>query len=76
MSSTTLVSSKRSAGAAGMEVSTEGSKRRRLRGGPRKPMGLHKAQNGIYAAEKLSDSFSVSHVVNLLIRSECTIHTY
>jgi len=27
-------------------------------------------QNGIYAAEKFSDSFSIGHVLNLLVESE------
>ena len=31
-------------------------------------------QNGIYAAEKFSDSFSVSHVLNLLIESEYVVY--
>jgi sulfur transfer complex TusBCD TusB component (DsrH family) len=33
-----------------------------------------KVQNGIYAAEKFSDSFSISHVVNLLVRGEYDLH--
>jgi hypothetical protein len=34
-----------------------------------------KVQNGIYAAEKFSDLFSISHVVNLLVRGEYVLHT-
>jgi hypothetical protein len=33
-----------------------------------------KVQNGIYAAEKFSDLFSISHVVNLLVRGEYDLH--
>ena len=31
-------------------------------------------QDGIYAAEKFSDSFFISHVINLLVAGEYFIH--
>ena len=67
------MSSKRSASAAGMKVSVEisGSKRQRVQKNPTKTVADTLAiQNGTYAAEKLSDSFCISHVLNLLIKSE------
>ena len=69
----TLVSSKRSANAAGMEASAEtgGNKRQRVQKDSVKTATQTLAvQNGIYAAEKFSDSLSVSHVLNLLVESE------
>jgi hypothetical protein len=75
ISSVTLVSPrKRSASAAGMDVSatTSGSKRQRMEAinKARLPLAI---QNGIYAGEKFSDSFSISHVLNLLVESEYVI---
>ena len=73
VSSVTLISSKRSASAAGIEASTgtSGSKRQRIRKDTtRKTTQTLADQNGIYAAEKYSDSFSISHVLNLLVESE------
>jgi len=68
----TLVSSKRSASAAGMEAGAEtsGSKRQRVQKDSKKAVQSLAVQNGIYAAEKFSDSFSISHVLNLLVESE------
>jgi len=70
VSSATLVSSKRSASAAGVDggAKTSGSKRQRVR-----KMDTTQSlaeQAATYAAEKFSDSFSVSHVLNLLVRCE------
>lgn len=74
VSSATLVSSKRSASTAEMDANIEissGSKRQRIRRPPTKAANEALAdQNGIYAAEKFSDSLSISHVVNLLVQSE------
>ena len=73
ISSATLVSSKRSAGAAGMDTSgvASGSKRRRVEETIVKNTTSELAvQNGIYAAEKFSDPFAISHVLNLLVESE------
>jgi len=56
-----------------MKTSAEasGSKRKRTQKGPAKTTTQTLAvQNGMYAAERLSDSFFISHVLNLLIRSE------
>ena len=67
------MSSKRSASAAGMKVGAEtsSSKRQRVQKNPTKTVADTLAiQNGTYAAEKLSDSFCISHVLNLLIKSE------
>ena len=72
VSSATLVS-KRSASAAGMDsgTATSGSKRRRVqKNSTREVTQSLAAQAGTYAAEKLSDSFSVSHVLNLLVLGE------
>ncbi|KAF9645198.1 hypothetical protein BDM02DRAFT_687172 [Thelephora ganbajun] len=69
----TLVSSKRTTSAAGMEASAEisGSKRQRIQKVSTK-MATQTlvVQNGIYAAEKFSDSLSISHVLNLLAQSD------
>jgi len=53
---------------AGVEIS--GSKRQRVQKDSRKTTQPLAVQNGIYAAEKFSDSFSISHVLNLLVESE------
>ena len=70
----TLISSKRTASAAGMEASAEtssGSKRKRMQKGTMRPVAQTLAdQNGVCAADKFSDSSSISHVVNLLVESE------
>ena len=73
ISSATLVSSKRSAGAAGMEASADtlGSKRQRGQKAAFKTATKALAfQDGVYTTEKFSDSFSISHVLNLLVESE------
>ena len=78
MSSTTLVSSKRSASVAGMDASggTSSNKRQRARKNTtKKTTETLAVQNGIYAAEKFSDSFSISHVLNLLVESEYVVRT-
>ena len=72
ISSVTLVSSKRSASVAGMDASggTSSNKRQRVQKNTmKKATETLAVQNGIYAAEKFSDSFSISHVLNLLIES-------
>ncbi|KAF9647703.1 hypothetical protein BDM02DRAFT_3270005 [Thelephora ganbajun] len=73
VSSATLVSTKRSASAAGMEAGTEipSSKRQRVQDSIKAATQALAAQNGIYAAEKFSDSFSISHVLNLLVENDC-----
>jgi hypothetical protein len=53
-------------------VVASGSKRQRTETINRATMSLA-AQNGIYAGEKFSDSFSISHVLNLLVESEHVI---
>jgi len=56
-----------------MKTSAEasGNKRQRMQKGPAKTTTQTLAvQNGMYAAERLSDSFVISHVLNLLITSE------
>jgi len=66
ISSATLVSSKRSASVAGMEASsgTSSNKRKRVqKNTAKKATETLTVQNGIYATEKFSDSFSISHVV-------------
>ena len=62
-----------------MKASAEisGGKRQRVQKNPAKTVADTLAiQNGTYAAEKLSDSFCISHVLNLLIKSEnhCARH--
>ena len=77
-SSVTLVSSKRSASVAGMGASgeTSGNKRQRIqKNTTKKATETLAVQNGIYAAEKISDSFSISHVLNLLVESEYVVYT-
>ena len=72
-SSETMVSLKRSVGAAGMEASEviSGSKRQRTeKDSSKKTTQILAVQNGIYAAEKFSGLFSISHVLNLLVESE------
>ena len=73
MSSEPLASSKRSASVAGMDTSAEtsGSKRPRVKNIIKNTTSALAVQNGIYAAEKFSDSFTISHVLNLLVESEC-----
>jgi len=69
----TLVSSKRSASAAGMDVSAETSvsKRQRVQNDLAKTTTQTLAvQNCVYSAEGFSDSFCISHAVNLHIESE------
>ena len=73
VSSATLVSSKRPASVAGMDggSGTSGRKRRRVqKSSTRETTQSLAAQAGTYAAEKFSDSFTVSHVLNLLIQGE------
>jgi len=54
---------------AGAEI--PGSKRQRVqKDSTRTATQTLAVQNGIYAAEKFSDSFSISHVLNLLVESE------
>ena len=72
VSSATLAS-KRTASAAGMDggAGTSGSKRRRIQKNSTTEVTQSLAdQTDTYAAEKLSDSFSVSHVLNLLVLGE------
>ncbi|KAF9649100.1 hypothetical protein BDM02DRAFT_3167171 [Thelephora ganbajun] len=74
VSSATLVSSKRPTSAAGMEGGAEipSSKRQRVQKDTVKRATKTLAvQDGIYAAEKFSDSFFISHVINLLVESDC-----
>ena len=78
-SSNTAVSHKRSAGTAGMDASelASGEKRQRMEKDASKKTTQHLGvQHGIYAAEKFSGSFSVSHVLSLLVRSECGIYVH
>ena len=73
VSSTTLVSFKRSASTAGMEIGAgiSGGKRQRTKEGIISMNRQSLAErDGIYSAEKFSDSFSISHVLNLLVKSE------
>jgi len=72
-SSATLISTKRTASAARMDsgAGTSGKKRRLVqKNSAREATQSLATQVGTYAAEKLSDTFSVSHVLNLLVRSE------
>ena len=69
----TRISSKRSASVAGMDANAGTSSSTRPRGTKKPAKKVNQAlanQNGIYSAEKFSDSFSISHVLNLLIESE------
>jgi len=70
--SMTAGSSKRSAGAAGMDSSagTSGRKRQRTQKNSGKTTQTLSEQAGRYAGEKFSDSFSISHVLNLLVEGE------
>ena len=72
--SVTLISSKWTAGAAGMEASTEtslGSKQQCMQKDTMRLVTETLAyQNGIQVVDKLSDSSSISHVLNLLVKSE------
>ena len=73
VASATLVFNKRSASAAGMHggAGTSGNKRRRVqKNSTRETTQSLAIQAGTYAAEKFSDSFSVSHVLNLLVQGE------
>ena len=69
ISSQTLVLSKWSASAAGLDgnAGVSSNKRQRVKN---KPVKKTIVQNGRYAAAKFSDSFSISHVVNLLVAGE------
>jgi len=72
VSSTTLVSSKRSASAAGMEVSAEtpGSKRQCVQNDLTKATTQTlPVQNCIYPTGRFSDLFCISRVLNLHIES-------
>ena len=71
ISSQTLVSCKRSASAAKLDGSAAVSSNKRQR--VKKPTKKHTVQNGTYAAAKFSDSFSISHVVNLLVAGQFLI---
>ena len=52
-----------------------GSKRRRVeKKTTRRTTRTLSEQDGIYSAEKFSDSFCISHVVNLLIKGEYVVH--
>jgi hypothetical protein len=55
-----------------MEVDAEpsSSKRRRVQESIKTATQTLAVQSGIYAAEKFSDSFCISHVLNLLVESE------
>ena len=66
----TRISSKRSASVAGMDANAGTSSSKRPRGTKKPAKKVLANQNGIYSAEKFSDSFSISHVLNLLIESE------
>ena len=56
---------------------TSGSKRQRTQKDSVRKTTLSLAiQDGTYAAEKFSDSFSISHVLNLLIDSEREVPTH
>ena len=56
---------------------TSGSKRQRTQKDSVRKATLSLAiQDGTYAAEKFSDSFSISHVLNLLIDSEREVPTH
>ena len=73
VSSITLVSSKRSANVTGIDTSAEasGSKRQRAqKDSGRKTTQSLAIQDAVYAAEKFSNSFIISHVLNLLVESE------
>ena len=73
VSSAILMSNKRSSRTAGMNgsVGTSGNKRRRVqKSSTGETTQSLAAQTGTYAAEKFSDSFTVSHVLNLLVQGE------
>ena len=54
-----------------------GSKRRRVKKiATRGTTRTLSEQDGIYSAEKFSDSFCISHVVNLLIKGEYVVHVF
>ena len=56
---------------------TLGGKRQRTQKNSTNEITLSLAtQDGTYAAEKFSDSFSISHVLNLLVKSECAVPTH
>ena len=66
------VSSKQSASAAGMGTDTEalGSKQQWVKNNHKKTCEKFTTQVGKYATEKFSDSFSISHILSLLVESE------
>ncbi|KAF9783684.1 hypothetical protein BJ322DRAFT_1109538 [Thelephora terrestris] len=73
-SSVSYVSSKRSASTAEMDTSamSSSSKRPRVKkSSPKVPTQTLTDQNGIYSAHKFSDSFWISHVINLLVQGDC-----
>ena len=77
VSSATLQWLKRSASVAGMDNSavTSGIKRRRVGVDVIKDtMSDLAAQNDMYAAEKFSNSFGISHVLNSFVESEYVAH--
>lgn len=73
ISSATVASFKHSASTAGLDTGAEALSTKWQRTGKdpiKKIMRSLAVQAGMYAAEKFSDSFSISHVLNLLIESE------
>jgi len=60
-------SNKRSATSAGISSGAPSTASKRQKQGPRRP---HLGQTGVYAGEKLSNSYSISHSLNLLFRGE------
>ena len=72
VSSATLVSSKRNASVARMDSSTgiTGGKRQRVQKSSARTVRPFDGEAGTYTAEKFPDSFSVSHVLNLLVQGE------
>ena len=67
-----LVFSKRSAGAAGIEIGdeTRGKRRRVQEDSIEAAMQTLEVQNEVYVREKFSDSLYISHVLNLFVESE------
>ena len=59
-------SKKRSASDAGFSSGVPGVTTKR----PQRPQQDFLKQTGIYAGEKLSDSYSISHALNLLVRGK------
>ncbi|KAF9780823.1 hypothetical protein BJ322DRAFT_1112224 [Thelephora terrestris] len=73
ISSATVASFKHSASTAGLDTGAEALSTKWQRTGKdpiKKIMRSLAVQAGMYAAEKFSDSFSISHVLNLLIEND------